>query len=270
MNRKVYLVNNIECHCSITGGIMISEDGKTIALNNYGKVGDELTIQNDASGPYVINRLGKRIDVGYAVAEAWLNAYPGDGPKKAERIDGNIMNCAASNLKWMPDFDAITPDTGGFLKRVNMLGQDVVVYRTGKVMLGSLELDIKDSYHDEATDCERFLFKPYASSGKTQLPMDDLMAYAGFVSGSPAGMKCPKVLHINYDVMDFNASNLVWAEFSSPDFQNYLSAVIETNLAKSAVANAGKIVPDNWFRIPFCPKEYFNYKASGMFGHKKP
>ena len=101
--RKNYIINGTDCQCSTSSGLMISKDGKTVALNNFGKPGDTLTILQDASGPYVNNKAGERIDIGDAVADAWLNKYPGNGPKKVKYLDGNVMNTDADNLKWIPD-----------------------------------------------------------------------------------------------------------------------------------------------------------------------
>ena len=267
---KIYSVNGVDCKCSISAGVIISQDGKTVAVNDYGKLGAILSILTDANGPHVINRQGKRIDTGYAVCEAWNNVYPGDGPRKVERRDGNIMNTTADNLKWVPDLVPYA-QTLSPLKRVEWMGRQVTVLKNGKVMAGGEDLPVEDHYHDDATDCDRFLYKPFVKAGGLQLSVDDLMAVASYVGGDPAGMKCPKVLHIDFDMMNFNSDNLVWREFSSSDYQEYIEAMITTCKAKSDIANMGKDAPDNWFRPPFCAKEYYNYKASGRFGgYHKP
>lgn len=268
MNRKQYLINGVACQCSITGSAMVSEDGKTVASNDYGKVGNSLSVLNDADGPYFINRFGKRIDLGFSVMEAWGNMAPFDGPRKAVRIDGNMMNCAASNLKWAPDAIPATQPTT-ILKRVEWMGQSVTVYRNGTVESGGKSLAVEDHYMDPVTQFSRFLYKPFVLVGKVQLPMDDLMAAAGFVSGNPQGMKCPKVLHKDFDMLNYDASNLEWAEFSGQDFQDYINAMISTCKAKSDACNQGAQVPETWFRPPYCPKEYYNYKACGKFGGYK-
>lgn len=269
-NKKIYSINGEDGCCSISSGVIISSDGKTVAVNNYGQVGATLPVLTDADGPYVNNRQNKRIDTGYAVAEAWNYAYPGDGPKKAERRDGNIMNTSADNLKWVPDLLPYTQNTS-YLKRVEWMGRQVTVYKSGKVMAGGLDLPVEDHYHDAATDCDRFLYKPFVKAGGLQLPMDDLMAAASYVGGDPTGMWCPKVLHKDFDMMNYDACNLEWAERSCPEYEDYIDACIETMKAKSAIINAGKDVPDTWFRPPYCPKEYYNWKASGRFGgYHKP
>lgn len=268
MTRKEYNVNGTICHCSITGRVLISEDGRTIADNHYGQPGEILTVQNDSTGPYIINSAGNRIDVGFAVAEAWLNQYPGDGPKRAKRLDGNVMNVSADNLKWEPDLDGYTQTTS-LLRRVEWMGQSVSVCKNGKVMSGALELPLEDHYYVSECDCERYLYKPFVLLGKIQLPVDDLMAVAGYVGGSPVGMKCPKVLHKDFDMENYDSGNLEWTEFSSPRYQDYIEAMITINKMKSDITNAGKIVPDKFFLPPYCPKEYFNYKASGMTWGKK-
>ena len=267
-NKKSVPISGEDGYFSIGTGLIISKDGKTVALNNYGKVGDILPVLQDASGPYVINKDGKRIDTGYAVADACLFPYPGDGPKKAKRLDGNVMNTDADNLMWVPDLDSYT-QSEVMLKRVEWMGRNVTVLRTGKVMDGGMVLPVEDHYHDNTTDCERFLYKPFVKVNGLNLPVDDLMAAAGFVGGDPSGMKCPKVLHKDYDMMNFDAGNLEWAELSGADYQNYVDAVIATCRMKSDNVNAGKTVPEKWFMPPYCPKEYFNWKASGKYGGKK-
>ena len=270
MNKKHYSVNGEDCCCSISGGVIISQDGKTVAINDFGKPGNCLNVQTDSTGPYVINRQGARIDTGYAVAEAWNFQYPGDGPRKAVRKDGNVLNTSADNLKWVPDLDPYVPASAP-LKRVEWMGRQITVFKTGKVKAGGNDLPIEDHYHDSATDCDRYLYKPFVMAGGLQLPMDDLMAAASYVGGDPTGMKCPKVLHKDFDMMNFDSSNLEWKEFSSPEYQEYIDAMIATNQEKSERTNNGKDVPDKWFLPPFCPKEYYNYKASGRFGgYHKP
>ena len=59
-NKKTVPVNGNDCYFSIGTGLLISKDGKTVALNNFGKVGDILPVLQDASGPYVINKDEKR------------------------------------------------------------------------------------------------------------------------------------------------------------------------------------------------------------------
>ena len=262
---KIYNVNGVDCKCSISAGLIISQDGKTVAINNFGQVGTVLTIRTDADGPYVINRLKQRVNIADAVCDAWFHKYPGDGPSKVEHRDGNIMNTFADNLKWVPNLLPYTQSTS-LLKRVEWIGRQVTVYKSGKVMAGGLELPVEDHYHDAATDCERFLQKPFVKAGGLQLPMDDLMAAACYVSGDPTGMWCPKVLHKDFDMMNYDACNLEWAERSCPDYEDYIDACIETMKAKSEIANPGKEVPENWFRPPYCPKEYYNWKASGKYG----
>ena len=184
-NKKTVPVNGNDCYFSIGTGLLISKDGKTVALNNFGKVGDILPVLQDASGPYVINKDEKRIDTGYAVADACLFPYPGDGPKKAKRLDGNVMNTDADNLMWVPDLDSYT-QSEVMLKRVEWMGRNVTVLRTGKVMDGGMVLPVEDHYHDNTTDCERFLYKPFVKVNGLNLPVDDLMAAAGFVGGDPS------------------------------------------------------------------------------------
>ena len=70
-------------------------------------------------------------------------------------------------------------------------------------------------------------------------------------------------------MMNFDSGNLVWAERSSPEYEDYIEAIIATCKMNSDKANAGKDVPEKWFMPPFCPKEYYNWKASGKYGGKK-
>lgn len=266
--RKNYIINGTDCQCSTSSGLMISKDGKTVALNNFGKPGDTLTILQDASGPYVNNKAGERIDIGDAVADAWLNKYPGNGPKKVKYLDGNVMNTDADNLKWIPDLTPYT-QSGVILKRVSWMGRTVTVTKTGKAMAGGVELPVEDHYHDDTFDAERYLYYPFVKVGGLQLPMDDLMAAASFIGGDPAGMTCPMVLHKDYDMMNFDSSNLEWVERSSPEYEDYINAMIATNRVKSDIANPDKDIPEKWFMPPYCPKEYFNWKASGKYGGGK-
>ena len=270
-NGKILSIKGVDCSCSILGRVWISEDGATVAPNEYGKAGDVLPVLNDTDGPYVVPRWGIKLRIALAVNDAWNDAYPGDGPKKVVFRDGNVMNTHKENLKWEPDLCPSYTQTTSFLKKISWMGQDVTVYKTGMVMYKGNSLPLLDHYHDLPNDCERFVYKPFVLAGKLQLAMDDLMAAASFVGGNPAGMKCPKVLHIDHDMMNFDSGNLEWAEFSSPEYQDYVADMIATCQGKSAATNPGKDVPYKWFLPPFCPKEYYNYKASGRYGgYHKP
>ncbi len=266
---KKYSINGVDCRCSISAGILISQDGKTAALNDYGNVGTIISIQTDTEGPYLLNRQGKRIDAGNAVAEAWGLKYPGDGPRKAERIDGNIMNTQLDNLKWVPELTPYTRSTAP-LKRIEWMGRVVTVFKMGKVKYNGQDLPVEDHYHDPDTDCDRYVHKPFVKAAGLQLSMDDMMAAASYVGGDPAGMKCPMVLHIDFDPLNFDSSNLIWAERTSDEYMEYIEAYIDVWRENSAVANPGKAVPEFWFRPPFCPKEYQNWKANKKYNFRKP
>lgn len=266
---KTYSINGVDCRCSISAGILISQDGKIAALNDYGNVGTVLSVQTDAEGPYVINREGRRIDIGYMVAEAWGLRYPGDGPRKVERMDGNIMNTQLGNLKWVPELTPYSTSTAP-LKRIEWMGKTVTVFKTGNVKHKGVDLSVEDHYHDMVTDCDHFVHKPFLKVAGVQLSMDDVMAAASYVGGDPSGMTCPMVLHIDFDPLNFDSNNLLWAERTSEEYMEYIEAYIDAWRAKSALVNAGKNVPEYWFRPPFCPKEYQNWKANKKFGRRKP
>jgi len=268
-NGKILSINGVDCSCSILGRVWISEDGAVVAPNEYGKAGGPLPVMNDTDGPFVVPRFGTKLRTATAVNDAWNDAYPGDGPKKVIYRDKNVMNTHKDNLKWGPDLCPYTQTTS-FLKKVSWMGQDVTVYKSGKVMYKGTELPLQDHYHDTSHDCERFAYKPFVLAGKLQLGMDDLMAAACFVGGDPTGMMCPKVLHKDHDMLNFDSGNLEWAEFSSPEYQDYISDMIYTCQGKSNEANPGKDVPPEWFRGPYCGREYYNYKASGKYGKSKP
>lgn len=266
-NKKVFPVGNVDCYCSVSTGLFISKDGKTVALYHYGKPGNTLTVLQDASGPYVINESGKRIDIAYAVADACLFPYVGDGPKKVKYLDGDVMNTDADNLMWLPDLSSYA-QTGVPLKRVEWMGKSVTVLRTGEVKLDGNTLPIEDHYHDGPTDCDRFVQKAFVVVDKLNLPVDDLMAVAGFVGGDPTQMVGPKVLHKDHDMLNFKADNLEWTELSGKEYYDYIEDVIATCRINSAAANTGKDVPEKWFMHPYCPPDYSKWKGRGKKGGK--
>lgn len=266
---KIIPINGVDCSCSILGRVWISDDGSIVASNDYGKVGDVLPIMKDAEGPYVVPRYGTKLHTALAVNDAWNDTYPGDGPKKVAFKDGNVMNTHKDNIRWEPDLCPYTQTTS-FLKKVSWMGQDVTVYKSGKVMYKGSELPLLDHYHDTSHGCERFVYKPYVLASKLQLSVDDIMAAACYVGGDPSGMMCPKVLHKDHDMLNYDSENLEWAEFSSPEYQDYIADMIATCQGKSAATNPGKDVPPEWFRGPYCGKSYYNYKAGGKNGKTRP
>lgn len=267
-NKKKFPVNGVDCYSSVSTGLLVSKDGKTVALNNFGKVGDILPVLQDASGPYVINKSGQRIDIGYAVADACLFPYVGDGPKKVTYLDGDVMNTDADNLMWLPDLASYVQN-GVPLKRVEWMGRSVTVLRSGEVMSEGIALPLVDHFHDVPTDCERFVQNAFVVVGKLNLPVDDLMALAGFVGGDPTQMNGPRVLHKDHDMMNFKAENLEWAELSGKEYHDYIDDVIATCRIKSDAANPGKDVPEKWFMHPYCPPEYSIWKGRGKTGGGK-
>ncbi len=269
MSKKIIQINNENCQCSISSRVWVSEDGKTVAPNDFGKAGSALPVMKDADGPYVVPRFGEKVRVADAVCDAWNNMYPGDGPKKLLYRDGDVTNTCADNLKWVPDLEPYTKNTG-FMKSVSWMGQSFSVYKSGKVKYKGAELPLEDHYHDKATDLDRFVYKPFVKPRTLQIPVDDLMAAAGYVGGDPTGMWAPKVIHKDHDMMNFDSDNLEWAEYSSPEFDEYKEDMIDICREKSDVANPGKVVPEEWFKGPYCPREYYNTKASGKYGKKKP
>jgi hypothetical protein len=167
----------------------------------------------------------------------------------------------------MPDL-SLYAQTGVPLKRVEWMGRSVTVLRTGEVKSDGITLSLEDHYHDVPTDCDRYVQKAFVVVGKLNLPVDDLMALAGFVGGDPTQMKGPKVLHKDHDMLNFKADNLVWTELSGKEYYDYIEDVIATCRINSDAANPGKQVPDKWFMHPYCPPDYSIWKGRGTKGGK--
>ena len=122
MSKKSVQINGQDCQCSISSRVWVSEDGKTVTPNDYGKAGSALPVMTDADGPYVVPRFGEKVRVAEAVCDAWNNMYPGDGPKKLLYKDGDVMNTHADNLKWEQDLTPYMQNTG-FMTPVSWMGQ---------------------------------------------------------------------------------------------------------------------------------------------------
>ena len=158
MAKKTKQINGKDCLCSISSRVWVSEDGKTVAPNDFGKAGSALPVMTDTDGAYVVPRFGEKVRVADAVSDAWNNQYPGDGPKKVTYRDGDVMNTHADNLKWEQDLTPYSQNTS-FMTPVSWMGQSFNVYKSGKVKFKGVEQQVQDHYHDKANDCERFVYK---------------------------------------------------------------------------------------------------------------
>ena len=62
----------------------------------------------------------------------------------------------------------------------------------------------------------------YGSIDERRARVDALMAEAEFVAGDNSLMSRPRVLHKDQDYLNYNSSNLEWAEEDSPEYQAYM------------------------------------------------
>lgn len=165
------------------------------------------------------------------VVAGCFNPMPEDGKEyKLIHKDGNLGNCHAYNLEWKEPVSSLAGRIAS-VGQPQKLDNGLTVTFKGEIYeKGKKKLPVISSLYDADTEREvaiepqvRFQMKnAYGRRIEKRVPVDDLMAKAGFVDGDKSSLIAPGVLHKNMDYLDFHADNLEWVEESSPQYQEYM------------------------------------------------
>ncbi len=207
--------------------IWVNKEG-TYAYREYNtpEWNNALQIYTRGDGSRYLNpKIPGVIEMDKAVAICF-KPMPKDGNKYVlVHKDGNLSNCHVYNLEWK--LLAKTSTTaGGNGKPVCGL----TVKPDGRIFKKRKELPVITETGDRDTNrivavVPHVRYRRKNKWGETEeehATIDDLMAGSQFVGGNRKAMKRPRVLHKDGNYMNFDSSNLEWAEESSPEYQDYL------------------------------------------------
>ena len=150
---------------------------------------------------------------------------PQDGRKYVPvHKDNNPGNCHALNLAWeqVPKYSPTDKE--------RKLDNGLVVRSDGTILDKRKKLFvvtvIGDSDTDRLVSVDPYVCYSrrncYGSIDERRARVDALMAEAEFVAGDNSLMSRPRVLHKDQDYLNYNSSNLEWAEEDSPEYQAYM------------------------------------------------
>ena len=150
---------------------------------------------------------------------------PRDGRKYVPvHKDNDPGNCHVFNLAWkqVPKYSLTDKE--------RKLENGLVVRSDGTILDKRKKLSvvtvIGDSDTDRLVSVDPYVCYSrrncYGSIDERRERVDALMAEAELVAGDNSLMSRPRVLHKDQDYLNYNSSNLEWAEEDSPEYQAYM------------------------------------------------
>ena len=100
---KTYCINGTWCRYFIAGDVYVSKDGTVAGKPAYkGKGCKPLSIIEDEGKKYIQVSKNNLVPVDLAVMICYCPPKPNDGKRYTiNHKDGDLLNCAASNLEWV-------------------------------------------------------------------------------------------------------------------------------------------------------------------------
>lgn len=250
---KTELINGVECRYFYKGRIYVSRDGNVAGMQygfKYSKpVIKQIKIKTDDVGKYIKKPNGPRVPIDLAVMTCYCPPMPRDGKRHIiNHKDGDIMNCAADNLEWIIHHYEHTEAPS---IELNCYQSRITVFKDGHVEMDGKPMTIHDSFFDSDMGLEAYI-GPHICVSKPRsiyserVNMDSIMRAAGYVQGDDAIFQDPKILHIDYDVMNWAADNLIWVEGTDERLKEYHAKSKEFGHQRNIELNPGKDVPD-WY-----------------------
>lgn len=150
---------------------------------------------------------------------------PRDGRKYVPvHKDNDPGNCHVFNLAWKQVPKYSLTDKERKLENGLVVRQDGTILDKRKKL--SVVTVIGDSDTDRLVSVDPYVCYSrrncYGSIDERRERVDALMAEAEFVAGDNSLMSRPRVLHKDQDYLNYNSSNLEWAEEDSPEYQAYM------------------------------------------------
>lgn len=240
MPAKYKTINGKRCRYYKDGYVWVSEDGTAVAIKSKNGSWKYLSVKTDGNGEKYVRTDYQTIYVKKAVFICFCYC---DDPNKTQiwYKDGNPANLYYKNLI------AREPRTYHTTAATFDLINGLRITSGGEVYNNGVKMPISDSIGDADTDLMRCI-DPYVSNpeGRGKLWMDDLMAITGYVSGERYILGNPRVLHKDYDPMNFDSNNLEWVEAIDPRYIEYQKKVDEWKHQRNIELNPGRRLHPGW------------------------
>ena len=244
---KTAEINGILCRYYFTGKVYVSKDGTTAGVPNNRWGGyRQLSIVEDEGRKYIKVNKNKSVRLDWAVMRCFGPPMPVDSKKyMINHKDGDLLNCDASNLEWV-----IQPYKHTAEDSVDIPRYDITVFKDGHVEQDGKVMAINDSMYVEDLDL-KVCIHPHINVPKPRsiyyqrIFIDDLMNRAGYVQGDDSVFRFPTILHIDYDMTNCAADNLLWVEFDDTRLNEYQSRIKEDKHKRNVELNPRKPLPSN-------------------------
>ena len=211
-------------------------------------VGKELPIVHDFNYNFVLLKDGTMLNIVNAVITNFGPSYPNDGNEYViNHKDGDLLNCNASNLEWVLQKYEHTTDESIDLR---YCGSIITVFKDGHVEQDGKPMKIYDSMDSEDLDLEVcigphiYLPDPHSIYHKSFF-IDQLMSVAGYVQGDDSVLRFPSILHIDNDMTNCAADNLLWVEQDDPRMKKYESCMKQYKHKRNVELNPNKKLPSD-------------------------
>lgn len=220
-------------------GLAISDDGKTVLRyyqNDIDSSGipkrppKKLSLQTDEDGRIYINtRDHGKLIVANMVAACFCPPCPNPSSEyELIHRDGNPLNCHYMNLEWekRPQAPKTTLHT---LKDYIKLPNGLTVHKDGSVYDKGEKLITVISLYDSDTNLEwaiqprvrYYRLNKWRKEERLTETLDSLMCLAGYINGDKYQFANPRILHRDYDWLNFDSSNLEYCDATDQRYIEY-------------------------------------------------
>ena len=246
---KTIKIQEVWCRHYIAGCVYVSKDGTVAGVSAYkGKGCKPVEIIEEDGRKYIKVSKQKLVPLDEAVITCYCPPKPKDGKRYTiNHKNGDLLNCNASNLEWVLQKYEHTTDESIDLR---YCGSIITVFKDGHVEQDGKPMKIYDSMDSEDLDLEVcigphiYLPDPHSIYHKSFF-IDQLMSVAGYVQGDDSVLRFPSILHIDNDMTNCAADNLLWVEQDDPRMKKYESCMKQYKHKRNVELNPNKKLPSD-------------------------